>query len=63
MQKILKFSSMFIVLAVAVVASMFVLDIITMDVAKDAVFKTVFIILILAISSLLITTIGGSSKK
>ena len=63
MQGIFKIGSMFIVVAAAVLASMFVLDVISLDVAKDVIFKIILIILIFSISSLLITVISGDKIK
>lgn len=55
--------SMFIVIAVAIVSALFILELITLDIAKDVVFKSIFVILIMAISALIITALMEKPKK
>jgi hypothetical protein len=54
---------MFIVIAVAIVSALFILELITLDIAKDVVFKSIFVILIMAISALIITALMEKPKK
>lgn len=63
MQNIIKFMAMFIVIAATVVSSLFILEVITLDIAKDTIFKSVFVILIFTISALIIMTILDKPKK
>lgn len=63
MQNTIKAMSMLIVIAAAIVSSLVILEVITIDLAKDTIFKSVFVILILTISSLIITSILDKPKK
>jgi hypothetical protein len=63
MQNSIKAMSMLIVIAAAIVSSLVILEVITIDLAKDTIFKSVFVILILTISSLIITSILDKPKK
>ncbi len=63
MNNITRLMSMFIVIAVAIVSALFILELITLDIAKDVVFKSIFVILIMAISALIITALMEKPKK